>query len=198
MSLILDALKKSEQSRPPTPESGWLSPSGGRRSSRVPAWAWAVIVLLVINVLILISVLIRGEPVSQKVDASIAIPEAADIEIKESDVAPVANSESRFEAVGRTSPSPATPARRPEVAAVEPPRTDLPSRDTLLAQGANIPPASITLHVFDTQRNARFILLDGERLGEGDTSRSGLRVNAITVDGVVFAFGNNSFKVSIQ
>lgn len=157
-----------------------------------------MIALLGINVLILISVLIREEPASQQVDTSIAIPETTDIEIKESDVAPVANSESRFEAVGRTSPPPKTPPRRPEVAAVEPPRTDLPSRDTLLAQGANIPPANITLHVFDAQRNARFILLDGERLGEGGTSRSGLRVNAITVDGVVFGFGNNSFKVSIQ
>ena len=206
MSLILDALKKSEQSRPQMLESGWLSSGVARQPARVPAWGWALIALLLINVLILLAVVIGAKPAMQNTDSPPAAmsPSVVDTRAVDSEPLSVTARRTRTEssAPARAAANPTAvakdTARQPAVTRLEPLSANLPSRDTLLSQGTAIPAANITLHVFDSQRNSRFILLDSQRLGEGDTSRSGLRVNAITADGVIFGFGNNNFKVSIQ
>ena len=74
----------------------------------------------------------------------------------------------------------------------------VPTRDQQLAAGANLPPATLNLHVFDADRTKRFVLLNGERLREGDTNRDGLTVVTITPEGVVLSFGAASFAVSIE
>jgi hypothetical protein len=52
--------------------------------------------------------------------------------------------------------------------------------------------------VFDADQTKRFVLLNGERLREGDTSRDGLDVISITPEGVVLSYGNASFALSIE
>jgi hypothetical protein len=74
----------------------------------------------------------------------------------------------------------------------------VPTRDQQLAAGASLPPATLNLHVFDADRTKRFVLLNGERLREGDTSRDGLDVISITPEGVVLSYGNASFALSIE
>lgn len=84
----------------------------------------------------------------------------------------------------------ALPAQRPAPAA--------PSRDDLLARGSSIPPAELNMHVFDPNPQARFVLLNGQRLREGEVSSEGLAVERITADGVVLRFGSSTFAVNLQ
>lgn len=74
----------------------------------------------------------------------------------------------------------------------------VPTRDQQLAAGASLPPATLNLHVYDADPIKRFVLLNGERLREGDTSRDGLDVISITPEGVVLSYGNASFALSIE
>lgn len=156
----------------------------------MPIWAWALIVLLILNVMILLGV------VALRNDDVIATMSTAEPDT----VAPQPTTESpRHSVAAETVPQQSGPAR-PELGqrSSNVSFASTPSRDNLLAQGTMVPAANLTLHVFDGQRNLRFILLDGERLGEGDVGRNGLKVNAITAEGVIFGFGSHTFRVSIQ
>lgn len=72
------------------------------------------------------------------------------------------------------------------------------TRDDLLAGGDAVPEAALSLHVYDPDPAARFILLNGQRLREGDMAGNGLRVLDIVPDGVVLDHRGNAFKVSID
>jgi hypothetical protein len=74
----------------------------------------------------------------------------------------------------------------------------LPSRDDLLAAGAAIPEANLNMHVYDASPPLRFVLLNGQRLREGEVSREGLRVEQILPSGVLLSTGGNSFMLSIN
>jgi general secretion pathway protein B len=80
--------------------------------------------------------------------------------------------------------------------------SDLPSpsrtRDDLLAAGDAIPEAALSLHVYDPDASKRFILLNGQRLREGEMTGNGLRVSRIVPDGVVLDHRGASFKVPIE
>ncbi|MBM4239292.1 MAG: hypothetical protein FJ154_07125 [Gammaproteobacteria bacterium] len=73
-----------------------------------------------------------------------------------------------------------------------------PSRDDLLARGTTIPLAELNMHVYDPNPQARFVLLNGQRLREGESSREGLAVERITAEGVILRFGSSSFAVNLQ
>jgi hypothetical protein len=209
MSLILDALKKSEQSRVQTVGPLWPSPKPSGQSARVPLWAWALGGLLIVNVLVLLVVFALGSSGSGTTESSTpqVVPKQSGDSLamlnRDSTAASSAST-----VVGSSAVTAAPSARSTTVnrggLGNEASRSSaqsfaaVPSRDSLLAQGATIPTANLTLHVFDPKPRSRFILLDGERLSEGDTSKTGLRVTAITAEGAIFSFGNNTFKVSIQ
>jgi len=105
--------------------------------------------------------------------------------------------------------APTTPARdAPSVIETEAARTatlapiDLqPSsrtRDDLLAAGDAIPEAALSLHVYDPDASKRFILLNGQRLREGEMTGNGLRVRSIVPDGAVLDHRGATFKVSTE
>ena len=92
--------------------------------------------------------------------------------------------------------APATPPLPPRGGARPP--AAAPSRDDLLARGTVVPPVNLSLHVYDPEPGARFVLLDGQRLREGEASRDGLIVERITAEGVVLRQGANRFAVNLQ
>ena len=47
-----------------------------------------------------------------------------------------------------------------------------------------MPPVKLTMHIWDESPARRFVILDGQRMGEGDRSGD-LRVVAIERDGVI-------------
>lgn len=203
MSLILEALKKSEQARPsPSSQFDGLMTSHSSRGG-IPRWAIVLMALLGINVLLLLGALWLA-PVKPTSDLSVVDARTVSSDHMAESGAPTTPLESASIApnptIARGEIRPATEATPVSVPSsnVRAPGASPPTRDELIAQGYSLPMANVALHVFDAQPTARFILLDGQRLVEGDTSRSGLRVNAITADGVVFAHGSSSFKVTIQ
>ena len=195
MSFILDALKKSEQERlrqqnPSTPPI-----AVSRSSDATPAWVWGVLGLLAVNLLVLAVVLLKP---ATEAESSPMLVTSAPATSTPDPIAPnesvVIKAKSAVEPVvissNMSGPS--------EVAALPRPVSPVPSRDEQLAAGANLPAAALNLHVYDADPIKRFVLLNGERLREGDASRDGLNVMSITPEGVILSYGNSSFAVSIE
>lgn len=212
MSIILDALRKSEDSRlrQDHPAIFVVGRSPARRA--LPTWVLLLGILLVINLLLVAYVIWRQAPAVAPITASPSSNAAADG--SRSGIAPAfptkpestatstsharvsADTESTT-ASDRTSGSGeamATTNSLPSLA----PKIAAPTRDDLLARGTNLPAAELNMHVYDANVQARFILLNGQRLREGETSSEGLMVERITPDGVILRFGTSSFAVNLQ
>jgi hypothetical protein len=54
------------------------------------------------------------------------------------------------------------------------------------------------MHVYDANPSMRFVLLNGQRLKEGESSKEGLLLERITPEGVVLRYGNDTFAVNLQ
>lgn len=202
MSFILDALKKSEEERLRQQNPSTLPTALPRSSGGTPTWVWALLGLLAVNLVVLAVVLLRPPAETPGIAAAPAVvalptetitmttPSVA--ESNAADSAPVQSMPAQNMPIPNTPPQSATvmtPARSLNA---------VPTRDQQLAAGANLPPATLNLHVFDADPTKRFVLLNGERLREGETSRDGLQVMSITPEGVVLSYGNSSFAVSIE
>lgn len=57
--------------------------------------------------------------------------------------------------------------------------------DLAAADRASLPPLKLTMHVFADDPAARFVILDGRRLGEGAMVADGIVLRGIDRDGVV-------------
>ncbi len=185
MSIILDALRKSENSRLRQDHPAIFVARTAPTRSRQPIWALVLVALLAINFLVIAWALLRNE--SRGEVAARARPPAAAAVVAPAAIAP--------EPVApKTTPATAMPAAPPALAASPKP----PTRDDLLARGSSIPTVELNMHVYDPNPQARFVLLNSQRLREGETSRDGLNIERITVEGVILRFGNSTFAVNLQ
>lgn len=218
MSFILDALKKSEHSRLRQDHPAIFDAQAAAvRRQGLPRWGIALIALLALNLLILAYALWRPSESPQGVTAApaeVASPSplgAATADTPSvsgpspSGSSPTAPQPTRpTRAV--TSPASVVPRGAPQpplvrvapAAALGDETPTLPSRDDLLAAGAAIPEANLNMHVYDANPTMRFVLLNGQRLREGEVSREGLRVEQILPEGVLLNAGGNSFMLSIN
>jgi len=168
------------------------------RRSQLPTWALVLVALLAINFLVIAWALLRNEdrgPAAARIEAPAAVPKSA--------AAPASVSAAVTTDTPAVVPPPAaattartTAVRAPPPAAVALPRT--PSRDELLARGSTIPPVELNMHVYDANPQARFVLLNGQRLREGESSREGIAIERITPEGVILRFGSATFAVNLQ
>jgi general secretion pathway protein B len=201
MSIILDALRKSENSRLRQDHPAIFAARAAPTRSRLPIWALVLVALLAINFLVIAWALLRSEGRSR--DPSRAEPLAAVIVATPTPAAPSAAAPAPA-AIAPAEIAPATLASttaRTAVAAPAPAAAALPrppSRDDLLARGSTIPPVELNMHVYDPNPQARFVLLNGQRLREGESSREGLVIERITAEGVILRFGNSTFAVNLQ
>jgi len=192
-------------------------------ASRRPFPIWGVVLglLLGVNLLVVLTVLLRDERAAAASDAAASVSAPASA----TQVGTVATSRQAAPAVAApavaapavdprpTTPTPArtapsvTPTDTARAAASAPAAapadlSDLQSpsrtRDDLLAAGDAIPEAALSLHVYDPDASKRFILLNGQRLREGEMTGNGLRVRGIVPDGVVLDHRGVSFKVPIE
>ncbi|MGB5292071.1 MAG: general secretion pathway protein GspB, partial [Lysobacterales bacterium] len=60
---------------------------------------------------------------------------------------------------------------------------------------ADLPDIKFSVLVYALKPADRFVLLNGQRLGEGDTAQPGLVVKEIRRDGVVFSYRLYNFLV---
>ncbi len=91
----------------------------------------------------------------------------------------------------------AAPPRLPDPpgleAALRPePRAALPARPSLELRG-RLPPFSMNVHVYNQDANRRFIYINGRKLGEGQESQEGIRVEQVVAEGAVLSYAGERF-----
>lgn len=220
MSLILDALKKSEAERQRGQAPGLFveqAPLSRTRREGMPTWVWAVGALLVAVLAVfgwrewsratgggeapIAASTSSLEPVAASLDALVESPAEVATPTPERTVISPPQPPPAPAAAFRppATPSPATPppasprpaptpAPPPAPAAVATPAAAdaLPRLADLSAgERATLPPLKLTMHVYADDPAARFVILDGRRLGEGAKLADGLVLGEIRRDGVV-------------
>ncbi len=220
MSFILDALKKSENSRLRQDHPAIFDAQAAAvRRQGLPRWGIALMVLLGLNLLILAYALWR--PTEPPAAVPTVQPESTTASAAAHTAAAPAQSRPALSRPALAAPAPTAPAlaappsAAPTRSMAAPPSDarrstppafpvsseespTLPSRDDLLAAGAAIPEANLNMHVYDASPALRFVLLNGQRLREGEVSREGLRVEQILPSGVLLSTGGTSFMLSIN
>jgi len=72
----------------------------------------------------------------------------------------------------------------------------LPSRDEVLAQGAQLPELRLDLHVYAVNPAERFVFLNMRKLREGEALPEGVRVEQITPNGVDLSYQGKRFALA--
>jgi general secretion pathway protein B len=215
MSFILDALKKSENSRLRQDHPAIFDAQAAAvRRQGLPRWGIALMVLLGLNLLILAYALWR--PSEPPAAVPTVQPESTTASAAAHTAAAPAQSRPALSRPALAAPALAAPPSAAPTRSMAAPPSDvrrstppafpvsseesptLPSRDDLLAAGAAIPEANLNMHVYDASPALRFVLLNGQRLREGEVSREGLRVEQILPSGVLLSTGGTSFMLSIN
>ena len=215
MSFILDALKKSENSRLRQDHPAIFDAQAAAvRRQGLPRWGIALMVLLGLNLLILAYALWR--PTEPPAAVPTVQPESTTASAAAHTAAAPAQSRPAQSRPALSAPALAAPPSAAPTRSMAAPPSDvrrstppafpvsseesptLPSRDDLLAAGAAIPEANLNMHVYDASPALRFVLLNGQRLREGEVSREGLRVEQILPSGVLLSTGGTSFMLSIN
>ena len=212
MSFILDALKKSETDRQRSAAPAMFELQVAPPRARFPVWAIVVGVLLGVNLLGLLWFLLRDDVPTPL--ASTAAP-----------VVTVTATEPATAVVGAAAPAlpsitpPAAPLADPESGPLgfnpadyqpaqapassagslsRPPAVSgLPSRDDLIINGARVPEVSMSLHVYDPVSSRRFAFINGQRVLEGTALPNGVRVEAITPEGVILTWQTRRFLLPL-
>ena len=115
-------------------------------------------------------------------------------------------------AQSRPEPAPAQPARTPKTADMRgyapppqphpetapptpaAPKLDVPTYyDLPFATRKALPQLSLSMHVYTADPKRRFVILDGTRMAEGDTTSDSVTVREIRPDGVVLEFQGQRF-----
>jgi general secretion pathway protein B len=86
-----------------------------------------------------------------------------------------------------------TPAQASQIAAAR--RESVPSRDEVVAQGAQVPDLRLDLHVYDLDPAKRFVFVNMRKLREGDSLPDGVRLDLITQNGAKFTFRGTQFTI---
>jgi general secretion pathway protein B len=209
MSFILDALKKSEAERqrqagPALLEMRVLAPQ-----RRLPAWAIAVGVLLLINVVVLAWFAWRRAPA-----AATAVPAP----VLSATIGPAASG-SPAAAPAPAAPAPAAFAAStidPATAAaeVDNPADLLPAVNsapvtarpvtasvglqTYAELSGKLPELRLDLHVFAVKPAERYAFINMHKVREGEVTPEGVRVTEITNEGVVLDYRGTEFLLGHQ
>lgn len=208
MSLILEALRKSEaeRRRGAAPDVAMeLPPTPAARARAMPAW---LVPALVIGALAIVAALWwwQRAPVSP---VPAALPAADDIAAART-AEPVVVAAMQPQPV--MPPTAATPATTPPPnAAISPSPPSSPARALPPATAptpaeppasvagiddTSLPPVKLSMHIWDAAPARRFVILDGQRMAEGDRNGQ-LSVIAIERDGVVIERNGQRARVPL-
>jgi len=87
-----------------------------------------------------------------------------------------------------SAPAAAPPALAPTPAFAESSEPELPTLSNIDAnERAQLPPLRLSMHVYAEEPSQRFVILDGQRLGEGASPAPGLVLEQIRRDGLVLS-----------
>ena len=215
MSFILDALKKSESERHRQTGPVLMDVRVAPPRRRIPAWAWVIAAVLVVNLGVLAWILWRS-PSQNSAAPAAAVPPAAPANapvpasalppptlqqstVQQSTLPPPAlpaatspTSEWPAQLPSGNAPAPALPAQPPSQSAAGTAAgaqnidvSALPKVADMIAAGITLPSLQLNWHVYDPAPQSRYVLLNGARLREGESTADGVRVLAIVPTGVV-------------
>ncbi|WP_240099029.1 general secretion pathway protein GspB [Thermomonas flagellata] len=201
MSLILEALRKSEAERrrgqaPDLAQELPPAPAQPPLLARRGAWLAAALLLAIVAGLALWRWRMPPAAPAMPTDAPAAAAATPALAAAPRMVAPaLAPPPAPTPAQARAVPSPAAPPPPPVATPTPPPApassppapagnaataaADLPEADA-----AGLPPMRLSMHVWDADPARRFVILDGQRMAEGDR-RNGVQVIEIRRDGVI-------------
>ncbi len=214
MSLILEALRKSEaeRRRGSTPDVAMeLPPALMPRARATPAWLLPAVVIGALALLVAWwwSQRNAGTPASVAAIAT-APPAAAPIDVPAPPVvvarptqAPVATSATPTPtevavasppaaSIAQTEPMPVRPRPLP----LPPPPTAVDAGDIADIDATSLPPAKLSMHMWDESPARRFVILNGQRMVEGDRNGA-ITVIAIERSGVVVESNGNRARVPL-
>jgi general secretion pathway protein B len=221
MSFILDALKKSENERARQNGPALLQTRIVPRRPGVPAWAIAIGVVLLANLGVIGYVLLRPAPPASApaaqatpAPAPAVAPAPAPAQTVQVTPAPAlaplpetrlstppAETEPPVAAVVNPADfQPARPAGTVLRSAPEPASSEQRGLDSALPTAAELgasglPEMRLALHAFDENPANRYVLLNSQRLREGETMQDGVRVERITADGVILSWRGQRFRL---
>jgi len=208
MSLILEALRKSEAERRRglAPDVAMeLPPVPAARTRATPSWTWPALALAVFVVAATGWWMLRGDRASSTSEdqatamdsAQADAPPAPPVVVRRQAPAapppaiPIASTPTPLPANAPMPPATDPPAAPLPVATMPPPprpvSTPAPAPiagDVPDLDATGLPPVKLTMHMWDETPARRFVILDGQRMAEGDRS-GGLSVVEIRRDGVV-------------
>jgi len=71
----------------------------------------------------------------------------------------------------------------------------LPTASDLTASGSGLPPLRLALHAYDADPANRYVLINSQRLREGETTSEGARVERIAPEGVLMSWRGQRFRL---
>lgn len=207
MSIILDALRKSENERRRQERPGLSQLPPALPRPTVPAWVFTTLGALATLVVVLAIAFWRlsSDPADIPVAAPAPMPatpvpataEAPRMALADP-VEPAAAAPPDPQPVADTRPLsrevPPAPTPRPAATGPSADASDLPSLDELTAMGEfSVPDLHMDLHVYATDPAQRFVFINGRRLRHGDEFAGSLRVIEILADGVILEHDGRRF-----
>jgi len=206
MSFILDALKKSESERHRHSGPVLMDVRIAPPRRRLPAWAWIIVAVLAINLLVLAWLLWFSpghEPAQSAAPAANPAAPAA-VTAAPAPAAPATSPAAAAPAPASALPEPALPPASVSVQAAAPPAAAsapapviniaaLPRYQDLAGAGVVLPSLQLNLHVHDPVPANRYVLLNGVKAREGETLPDGLKVLQIVPSGVALEWRGQRF-----
>lgn len=199
MSLILEALRKSEaeRRRGSTPDVAMeLPPVPVARARATPTWVLPASVIAVVALLAGVWWSQRdtaGDTATHTAASPVAEPgidaPAQPVVVARSATSSAPPQASTSMPATAQAPMPAAtavaePAPPPARPLPPPPPMPAETREVAAIDTTSIPPVKLSMHMWDESPSRRFVILDGQRMTEGDRSGE-LTVVAIERDGVV-------------
>ncbi len=214
MSLILDALKKSEAERLRGQAPTLLSPSPATqnhaRASEKSRWPLLLVIALLITALILGYFYTKKQVASSpSIVAAVTnqTPEQTPATIEPPPIAltpkPAVTQASVAASIAATTPAPVAPVTptsiAPQITEVAPatPEATPASRIASLTelsteQRQQLPALKLSMHVYSPEASKRFAIIDGQRVNEGSVLGTAV-VEQIRQDGVVLSVQGQSY-----
>ena len=205
MSLILEALRKSEaeRRRGHTPDVAMeLPPVPLRTRHATPAWVWPTLLGVIVVAALAwwwtgrddadqaaastmpAAVTVPIEPAPQ---APAVVPRTAiatpPIEVASAPATEPSPRDSAATAVATRAPPPSIPAQAP-ARDVPPPPAPIAMPPAPVALATSMSGVKLSMHMWDAAADKRFVILNGQRMGEGDRNGD-VQVVAIERDGVL-------------
>jgi general secretion pathway protein B len=198
MSFILDALKKAEAERNRRVAPVLMDARIALPRRRLPGWVWPLGAALLVNLGLLAWLLLRAPQQQQAIalDATAApAAQPATVEVSPAPALPTAAPPNQISPPPDVLPVPVSAARNaPQLPTMADDET-LPTLAELQATGVPLPQLVLDLHVYTPTPGSRSVLLNGQRLREGEYSPQGVKVERITAQGVVLEAAGRRFRL---